>query len=327
MDAFQQRHRVLGFPLAVVYKYFDDAGPQLSALLSYYGFVSLFPLLLLASTLLDVVLDGNPELRERVLETALDQIPLLSDDLTTRGRIGGGAAGLAIGVGVALYGGLRVSLGLQNAMNTIWRVPRNDRPNPFLARAQGLLLLLTVGVALLGLTALTGVANGAAGTLGPLLRRLALGGTLALLVVVFTITFRVTTARPLSWGQVAPGAVLAAGLWQLLQTFGATYVGQVVASASAGTTQAIAVVLGLVAFLYVASVGVVLCAQVNAVRVDRLWPRALLTPLTDDVDLTRADERAYAGQARAERAKGFEEISVHFRDRPERRPEQDGSGS
>ena len=50
VDAAQQKHRVLGFPLAVLYKYVDDQGGYLSALITYYAFVSLFPLLLLSST-------------------------------------------------------------------------------------------------------------------------------------------------------------------------------------------------------------------------------------------------------------------------------------
>jgi membrane protein len=54
------------------------------------------------------------------------------------------------------------------------------------------------------------------------------------------------------------------------------------------------------------------------VRALRLYPRALLTPFTDDVDLTPADERAYAAQASAQRAKGFERVHVSFRRR--RRP-------
>jgi len=56
----------------------------------------------------------------------------------------------------------------------------------------------------------------------------------------------------------------------------------------------------------------VLCVEANVVRVERLYPRALLTPLTDDVELTEGDERAYADQARAQRSKGFEQIDVRY---------------
>jgi hypothetical protein len=71
-------------------------------------------------------------------------------------------------------------------------------------------------------------------------------------------------------------------------------------------------VLGLIAWIHLESLVVVLCAELNVVLRDRLWPRALLTPFTDDVDLTPADEEAYASYAQAERTKGFETIDVHF---------------
>ena len=90
VDAFQQRHPAIGTPLAVVYKYVDDGGPQLAALITYYAFVSLFPLLLLASTVLGFVLSGDSELQQRLLDTALAQLPVVGDDLQRpQGIVGG----------------------------------------------------------------------------------------------------------------------------------------------------------------------------------------------------------------------------------------------
>ena len=74
--------------------------------------------------------------------------------------------------------------------------------------------------------------------------------------------------------------------------------------------------LGLLAFLYLTAVIVVLSVEINVVRVDHLYPRALLTPFTDDVELTGSDRRAYRKQAQAQRAKGFEKIDVRFEDEP-----------
>jgi membrane protein len=121
----------------------------------------------------------------------------------------------------------------------------------------------------------------------------------------------VTTTRKLTVRQIAPGAITAAVLWQLLQTFGATYVAHVVKSASR-TNSIFALVLGLLAFLYLTSVALIMCAQINVVRVDHLYPRALLTPFTDNVLLTPGDRKTYAGQAKAQRAKSFEDIDVSF---------------
>ena len=210
----------------------------------------------------------------------------------------------------ALYGGLGAALAVQTAMNVAWRVPRNSRGNPFQRRGQALLLLGLLGVGLLGATALS-VVGGGAGVDGALLQAAAVAGSVVVNTAVLVVAFRLGTARPLSVGQVLPGAAAAAVAWQLLQTFGARYVGHVVMDAS-DTNSVFALVLGLVAFLYLSAVALVLCVEVNAVRVDRLWPRALLTPFTDAVVLTEGDERAYADQARAQRNKGFEQIDVRF---------------
>jgi membrane protein len=135
--------------------------------------------------------------------------------------------------------------------------------------------------------------------------------------VVFTFAFRVSTGRDLTVRQVLPGALLATASWTLLQMFGATYVAHVVRHASA-TNSVFALVLGLIAFIYLASVSLVFCVEINVVRVDQLHPRALLTPFTDDVDLTAGDRRSYTDQAEAQRSKGFERIMVTFGRRPRR---------
>jgi len=128
---------------------------------------------------------------------------------------------------------------------------------------------------------------------------------------VCLLVFKVATARDVTYRQVLPGAVAAATVWQLLQWFGAVYVGHVIKSASA-TNSVFALVLGLLAFLYLIATTLLLCAQVNVVAADRLYPRALLTPFTDDVELTRGDRETYTGQAKAQRAKGFQHIDVTF---------------
>jgi uncharacterized BrkB/YihY/UPF0761 family membrane protein len=134
---------------------------------------------------------------------------------------------------------------------------------------------------------------------------------------VFLLGFRISTARRLTVRQIAPGALLAALVWQLLQSFGGVYVGHVVKSASA-VNSVFALVLGLLAFLYLAALAIVLCVEINVVRVEHLHPRALLTPFTDAVELTGGDERTYAGAAQAQRTKGFEQVDVSFHGRPHR---------
>jgi membrane protein len=311
LDRFQRRHRWAGYPIAVVYKYIDDQGGNLAALIAYHAFLSLFPLLLLLTTILGFVLAGHPHLQQQVLSSALSQFPVVGHELGQPKRIGGGAVGLAIGIVGSLYGGLGVGQAVQNAMNTAWAIPRNSRPDPIKSRGRSLLLLLTAGLALLGTMVLSTLGSSNAGSFGPLLKVLVLVASVAVNAAVFVLVFRVSTARDLSVRDVAPGALAAAVVWQLLQSVGVVYVAHVVKGASS-TNGVFAVVLGMLAFLYLTATAVVICAEVNVVRVRRLHPRALLTPFTDDVDLTHGDRRTYTGLATAQRSKDSENIDVAF---------------
>ena len=321
LDQFQRKHRWAGFPLAVVYKYFDDFGAYLAALLTYYGFVSLFPLLLLLSTVLGFVLSGDQRLQHEVLTSALHQFPVIGGDLDQPKRLGGGPVGLVVGILGSLYGGLGVAQAFQYAANTVWGVPRNSRPNPFKVRGRSLLLLATAGSALLGTTILSIVSGGGAGALGAAGRSLTLAASVVINIAVSVFAFRFAPARRLSVRDVLPGAIAAAVIWQLLQSFGIIYVRHVVKHASA-TNAVFAFVLGLLAFLYITATAVLLCAEINVVRVSHLHPRSLLTPFTDNVTLTAGDRRAYSRQAKAQRSKGFEHVDVNF-DPPSPEPEQD----
>jgi YihY family inner membrane protein len=220
LDRFQRRHHWAAFPIAVSYKFFDDYGGYLAALITYYAFVSLFPLLLLLSTVLGFFLANDPHLQRQVLDSALGQFPVVGDQLSDPRHIGGGTVGLVIGIVGSVYGGLGAAQAMQYAMNTAWSVPRNERPNPFKGRGRSLLMVATGGVGLLGTTALSALAGEGGGSLGVLLRVAVLVLSVVLNAAAFVLMFRLSTARDLSTRQVAPGAIAAAVVWQLLQSFG-----------------------------------------------------------------------------------------------------------
>ena len=310
LDRLQRRNRALGFIVAVIYKYVDDQGSYLAALITYYAFVSLFPALLLLTTVLGVVLVGHPELQQQILQSAVAQFPVIGDQLGQPQGLSGGTIGVVIGIAGAVYGGLGVGQAVQNGMDTLWAVPRNIRPDPLRSRLRSLLLLLVLGGGLVATTALAAIGRasksfGVFSTIGIVLAALLINSAVSL------TAFKVATARDVSFRQIAPGAIAAAVLWQLLQWFGTAYVAHVVKSASA-TNSVFALVLGLLAFLFLIANTLLLCATANVVATDRLHPRALLVQFTDDVSLTRGDRRAYASQAKAQRAKSFQRIDVTF---------------
>jgi uncharacterized BrkB/YihY/UPF0761 family membrane protein len=311
VDAFQRRHPAMGFPIAVVYKYFDDQGNYLAALMAYYAFIGTFPLLLISSSVLGFVLQDNEDLRNDVLDSALKNFPVIGDQLARPEGLQGSAGAIVVGLVLSLYGAINVALAAQNAMNVAWALPRNGRPNPLAARGRAIALLSTGGVGVLLISAISIAGTNAEGLQMDIGRIswLVNAATIVVTAGVFVFIFRFATPR----NDVLPGAIAVAVLWHLLQRGGSAFVERVVNNSSA-TTGVFAIVLGLLAWLFLISATVVMCVEINVVRNLKLYPRALLTPFTDDVDLTEADRRAYTSYALAQRTKNFAHVDVRFDD-------------
>src|SRR5947209_8414487 len=106
-DRYQQRNRVLRIPLAVVKKFGDDQGGNLAALVAYYSFFSLFPILLVFTTILGYVLQGDASTREKIVHNITQQIPVVGKYINP-GHLTGSSTAIVIGVITALLAGLGV---------------------------------------------------------------------------------------------------------------------------------------------------------------------------------------------------------------------------
>ena len=313
-DDYQRRHRVVGAPLAVAYKFFDDQGNYLAAIITYYAFIAIFPLLLIASSVLGFVLQGNEELERDILSSALSQFPIVGTQLGRPEGLQGSTSAVVVGSLAALYGVVGLGQAAQNVVNAAWAVPRNSRLNPVVSRVRSFLLLVLAGFAVLAVAVLSSVAShvevfGTDVDLSVSLVFRVAAVALSSLVLALMMSHATAEHHPLR--VVLPGAVAMAVMWQLLQVLGGIYVARVLSRAS-DMNGVFALVLGLVALLYVAAVMAVLGIEINVVLAKRLYPRALLTPFTDDVELTEADRRVYTDAAKSTRHKGFEHVSVTF---------------
>jgi membrane protein len=304
VDKFQQRRRVLAFPVAVWKKFGDDQAGSLAALVAYYAFVSIFPLLLVLITVMDIVLRNHAALQRRVLTDVGKNFPGVGNLLTGSVHAKGGTGiALAIGLVFALLGGRGVATAIMNALNTAWEVPRTERPGfpGSLLRSIGMIVVIGIGE-IVSFT-LAGFAGGVGHVftgVGAYIAATAVA--LVLNVGVFWLVFRLGTAKEVAGRDLWLGAVLSAIVWQVLQSVGAALIRH--AAGTSNTTNAtFGLVLGLLAFLYLQAELTLYAVEASTVRARRLWPRSMFPP-----PLTEADRRAYELYAKSQQRRPDQEI-------------------
>jgi YihY family inner membrane protein len=303
-DRFQQRHTVLGFPFGVLKKYGDDQGGKKAALLAHYGFLSLFPLLLVFLTLLGYALANDPELQQAVIDTLARQFPVLGSQIEKSiSTINGSGVALAVGVLGTLWGGLGITQSFQDAMNDIWNVPRRQRPNFWWRLARGLAALLLVAGELVAATVLAQLGIAGPGLLG---RVDLLGGSFLRNLLLLRLRFQVLTGTRLRWRWLLPGAAVGGLGWRVLQTVGVQVVNHQLERANL-LYGVFAVVLVLLGWLYLSTQLVLYAAEVNVVLARRLWPRSLLQP-----PLTEPDREVLTAIARTEERRPEQRVQVTF---------------
>lgn len=301
LDRFQRRHAVAAFPVAVLKKFGNDRAGSLAALIAYYGFFSIFPLLLVMVTLGSLLLRDDPQLRAQVLSSALTQFPVVGHDIEKNiHAVAGDALTLFVGIAVATWAGMAVVEAAQQAMNTVWGVTRDRGPSFIKRKLRDLLMLVTLGLAVL----LGAVVASMSSSLG----QGAIVGLLLFLVGAFInvgvmgIAFSVLTVANLSWRQIWPGAIVAGVGWSLLQAFGGYLVDRQIRGAS-GTYGVFAVVIGLLWWIFLGAQLTLIAAEVDAVRAGHLWP----VPLTAHTRVNGAgagyggsaeDKQSYEGAGR-----------------------------
>jgi len=299
VDRFQQAHRPLAIGFGVIKKFGDDRAGSLAALIAYYGFLAVFPLLLLLTTVLGFAMDRNSDLRDSVLRSALADFPIVGEQLGNAiNPLQGSGLALAVGIVVLVWGSLGITQAGQLAMAEVWNVPGVDRP-PFVSRmARGFGLLGVLGIGLVATTAIGTLSTSSGG-----LPVKTAGVTLsaALNVGLFMLAFRVLTPRTVHTRLLVPGAVLGGVGWSLLQLLGAYLVGHQLRYASQ-VYGYFASVLGLVSWLFLGAQLTLYAAEANVVWARRLWPRSIVQPPLTAADKQAFDDIALQGERRPEQS-------------------------
>ena len=317
LDRWQRSRRWAAFSFAVVKKFGEDGAGTLAALVAYYAFFSVFPLLLAFSTILGYVLAGHPGWQHDVETSAFAQLPLISSK-DQPAPLHGNVIALVTGLLIALWSGLGVAKTGQTAFNTVYLVAHTDRPNFLRSTQRALGIISFGGIGFILTTTLssgvTSIHSVAGVHVGIGLQVLGTAVAVALNTVLFLVLFRWLTVRDVSWRDAWPGAVLSAVLLQVLQLVATGLITHKLKSAT-GTYKNFGAVVVMLSWFYLQAQLVLLCAEINVVRQYKLWPRALTDP-----PATEADYRAYEAYAERERYQKHEEVDTSYDGRDNREP-------
>jgi uncharacterized BrkB/YihY/UPF0761 family membrane protein len=322
-DRFQQRHPAPAFLFGVIKKFGDDSAGTLAALIAYYGFLSLFPLLLVLTTVLGLFFAHDTGLQHRIINSAVGQFPIIGSQLAgpqgVKSLHAGSVLGLTVGLVGLVWGSFGISQAAQRAMAEVWNVPRVVRPGffPRLGRSVAFLALLAINVITTTfLAALVTLSHGAIW-----FRVLVAAGGLAVNIALFILGFRILTPKSIPTASLVTGGTLAGSGWTMLQYAGTVLVGHTLRHANQ-TYGYFGSVLGLISFLSLAAVLTVYAAEVNVVRARKLYPRSLAPPPLTDADRAVLSALAEQGELRPE-----QRVTVDFSrvQGPEEPTEQDTS--
>lgn len=306
IDRLQQRYRLPAFVYAVIKKYGEDQAGYQSALLTYYGFLSLFPLLLVLTTLTSSLTGSHPELQQSIVKIISSYIPSLGDQLA-RSVHGQHKTGLTLLIGAlfTLYGARGVADVFRNGVNHLWRIPLAKRDGFPKSMLKSLMIIVGGGMGLILASICTGFA--AAAGHGWLFRLLSLLINIAILSGLFAWLLNVSLPQRLSFKDIRSGALTAAIGLVLLQTFGALLLKHELHSLDAVYSN-FAIALGLLFWLYLQAQVLYYSVEISVVHSYRLWPRSLAG------NLTRADKQALARLAHEARVTDKEQIVTQFTD-------------
>lgn len=273
LDRLQKRHPRVALPIAVNKRFGEHGGGRLVTTISYWSFFSIFPLLLAFVTVLNVVLEDDPETRQDLVDGALGQVPVLGTQLAeSNSAIGGSPLTIAVGIALAVWSGLAAANALQTALDEVWDTPAYERPNGVIQRARSVIFLVILAIGLsastLAISATEILSNGIATQIG------SLAVTFAIDAAIVLAMYWLLISGSNSLRELLPGTLIAAAVLVALQVLGRFVVTRYINGAS-DTYGTFAVVIALLSWFFLVSRVVVLCAELNAVLTHRLWPRSI----------------------------------------------------
>ena len=274
LDRYQRRHRRASFLYGVIKKYGEDEAGHKAALMAYYGFLSLFPLLLILTTVVRITFRDDSTLHRQIVNGAITYFPSLGSDLTRNiHSLGGNGIALVLGLLVVFYGARGVADVFRSTVNHIWEVPYARRPGFPWSLLSSLRIIVVGGIGLILAPIISGYAASAGH--GPLFWLASLAVTLLMLFGIFMYLLFVSLSHRRSWRELWPSALMAAAGLQILQSIGSLFVTHQLKHLDDlyGT---FAVVLGLLFWLYLQAQVIVYALEAGTVKRFHLYPRSII---------------------------------------------------
>jgi membrane protein len=304
IDNYQQRHTVPSFLYAIIKKYGQDNGSYQSAIITYYGLLSLFPLLIVFTSFTQLILKNDARLRARLSLSASHYFPVIGGQLqkTVHDPRGTGVV-LVISLLITLYGARGVASALQYTISNLWKVPIVKQP-PFLkniSRSLGIILIGGLGF----IIAATFSSYTASLSHNIIIKILTVLLSALILWATFIFVFKLAIAGRKSVQDVIVGAAIAAVGIQVLQSVGGLILKHELKSLNSdyGT---FALVIGLLFWIYLQAQVILYAIEVDVIRKYHLFPRSITNDITD------YDKLTYKKNAKANKQHVDEKIKVDF---------------
>ena len=275
LDNFQYKHRPIGFLVAVVRRYSSDRASRQAALMTYYLFMSLFPLMLLLSLLSNLLNRYNPGAANTLIHGATNYFPVLGQQLLKIAHSNhSSVSGMVISGLIALYGVRGTASVFRSIVNDIWGVPDNERvgfPQNWL---HGLWIILIGGGGFVATSAATSWALGQGH--GNLFRVLVTVAGIVLLTVVFVAILKLSLPTSIRLNRLISGAFLMSLALSLLQFVGGYIVTHDLKHYTDAYTAIFATTLGLLAWIYLVAQALLYSIEIAVIADRHLWPRHIL---------------------------------------------------
>jgi len=285
IDNLQRRYRLPAFTFAVIKKYGEDDAGRQAALLTYYSFLSLFPLLLILTTLTEYLNGSHPELQADIVRGATNYFPVLGTQLAGHVHtLQKNGLALLVGILFTFYGAHGVADAFQRGVQHLWKIPLSQRdgfPRSML-KSLGIILIAGLGFVVVSISVAVAASTGH----GWPFHLMSVIINLIIWSGLFILLLNISLPSHVPFKETKAAALTAAIGLVILQIIGGYVISHELKRLDALYSY-FALALGLLFWIYLQVQVLFYSIEVAAVHSHKLWPRSL-----SGKDLTDADRRA-----------------------------------